>query len=77
MSFEAAVRYEGDIAILDLTGRIVLNDGSATMREAIAKLREAVHQNSPELGRRQFHGQLGSGRARQRLFLPPTKPAVN
>ncbi len=41
MSFESSVRYSGDIAILDLTGRIVLNDGSATMREAIAKLREA------------------------------------
>ncbi len=41
MSFEASVRYSGDIAILDLAGRIVLNDGSATMREAIAKLREA------------------------------------
>ncbi len=41
MSFEASVRYAGDIAILDLAGRIVLNDGSATMREAIAKLREA------------------------------------
>ncbi len=40
MSFEASVRYSGDIAILDLTGRIVLNDGSATMREAIAKLRD-------------------------------------
>ena len=41
MSLEASVRYEGDIAVLDLAGRIVLNDGSATMREAIAKLREA------------------------------------
>jgi len=41
VSFEASVRYTGDIAILDLAGRIVLNDGSATMREAIAKLREA------------------------------------
>ena len=41
MSLEASVRYAGDIAILDLAGRIVLNDGSATMREAIAKLREA------------------------------------
>lgn len=40
MSFESSVRYSGDIAILDLAGRIVLNDGSATMREAIAKLRE-------------------------------------
>lgn len=40
MSLEASVRYAGDIAILDLAGRIVLNDGSATMREAIAKLRE-------------------------------------
>ena len=40
MSFEASVRYAGDVAIIDLTGRIVLNDGSAAVREAIAKLRE-------------------------------------
>ena len=40
MSLEAAVRYSGDVAIVDLVGRIVLNDGSATVREAIAKLRE-------------------------------------
>ena len=40
MSFEASVRYAGEVAIIDLTGRIVLNDGSAAMREAIAKLRE-------------------------------------
>ena len=40
MSFETSVRYVDDVAILDLAGRIVLNDGSATMREAIAKLRE-------------------------------------
>jgi anti-sigma B factor antagonist len=41
VSFEASVRHEGDVAIIDLTGRIVLNDGSAAVREAIAKLREA------------------------------------
>lgn len=41
MSFEASVRHEGDVAIIDLTGRIVLNDGSTAVREAIAKLREA------------------------------------
>ena len=40
MSFAASVRYAGDVAIIDLAGRIVLNDGSAVMREAIAKLRE-------------------------------------
>lgn len=40
MSFDASVRYAGDVAIIDLTGRIVLNDGSAAVREAIAKLRE-------------------------------------
>ena len=40
MSFEASVRHSGDVAIIDLAGRIVLNDGSATMREAIAKLRD-------------------------------------
>ena len=41
MSLETSVRYSGDVAIIDLAGRIVLNDGSAIMREAIAKLREA------------------------------------
>ena len=40
MSFEATVRYAGDVAIIDLTGRIVLNDGSTAVREAIANLRE-------------------------------------
>jgi anti-sigma B factor antagonist len=40
VSFEASVRYSGDVAIIDLAGRIVLNDGSAGVREAIAKLRE-------------------------------------
>jgi anti-sigma B factor antagonist len=40
VSFEASVRYSGDVAIVDLAGRIVLNDGSAGVREAIAKLRQ-------------------------------------
>jgi anti-sigma B factor antagonist len=40
VSLETSVRYAGDVAIIDLAGRIVLNDGSATMRETIAKLRE-------------------------------------
>lgn len=40
VSLETSVRYAGDVAIVDLAGRIVLNDGSATMRETIAKLRE-------------------------------------
>ena len=40
VSLETSVRYSGDVAIIDLAGRIVLNDGSATMRETIAKLRE-------------------------------------
>jgi anti-sigma B factor antagonist len=40
VSFEASVRYAGDVAIIDLAGRIVLNDGSAAVRECIAKLRE-------------------------------------
>ena len=40
MSFEASVRHLGDVAIIDLAGRIVLNDGSAKMREFIAKVRE-------------------------------------
>jgi anti-sigma B factor antagonist len=41
VSFEATVRYAGDVAIIDLAGRIVLNDGSAAVREALAKLHEA------------------------------------
>jgi anti-sigma B factor antagonist len=40
VNFEASVRYAGDVAIIDLAGRIVLNDGSAAVREAIANLRE-------------------------------------
>src|ERR1700682_3520020 len=40
VSLETSVRYSGDVAIIDLAGRIVLNDGSAIMRETIAKVRE-------------------------------------
>jgi anti-sigma B factor antagonist len=40
VSLEATVRYAGDVAIIDLAGRIVLHDGSAAVREAIAKVRE-------------------------------------
>ena len=78
MSFEASVRYSGDIAILDLAGRIVLNDGSATMREAIAKLREAgstkILLNLADVS---FMDSSGLGRTRQRLLRHATRPAAN
>ena len=51
MSLETSVRYSGDVAIIDLAGRIVLNDGSATMRETIAKLREGDRIKSSSIYR--------------------------
>jgi anti-anti-sigma factor len=40
MSFQASVRQSGDVAIIDLSGRVVLGDGSAKMRDAIKQVRD-------------------------------------
>lgn len=40
MSFEASVRQSGGVAIIDLSGRVVLGDGSAKMRDVIKKVQE-------------------------------------
>ena len=70
MSFEASVRYSGDIAIVDLTGRIVLNDGSAGLRESIAKLRqEGASKILLNMAEVSFMDSSGLGRAGQRLFV--------
>ncbi|PWU02230.1 MAG: anti-sigma factor antagonist [Terriglobia bacterium] len=38
MSFKAAVRHTGDVAIVDLAGRLTLGDGSGTIRNTIKDL---------------------------------------
>jgi len=38
MSFKATVRHAGDVAIVDLAGRLTLGEGSGTIRNAIKDL---------------------------------------
>lgn len=38
MSFKATVRHTGDVAIVDLGGRLTLGDGSGTLRSTIKEL---------------------------------------
>jgi len=38
MSFKATVRHTGDVAIVDLAGRLTLGDGSGTLRSTIKDL---------------------------------------
>jgi anti-sigma B factor antagonist len=38
MACKASVRYSGDIAVVDLSGRITLGDGSGTVRETVKNL---------------------------------------
>ncbi len=42
---KAAVRYSGNVAIVDLAGRIVLGDGSGLIRNTIKDLLNAGHKN--------------------------------
>ena len=44
MTFRTSVRQSGDVAILDIAGRIVLGDGSKEMRNRIAELVNAGHK---------------------------------
>ncbi len=38
MAFKAAVRHTGDVAIVDLSGRLTLGEGSGTIRNTIKDL---------------------------------------
>jgi anti-sigma B factor antagonist len=38
MSFKAAVRHAGDVAIVDLDGRLTLGEGSGTLRSTLKDL---------------------------------------
>lgn len=44
MSSRAQVRYSGNVAILDLSGRIMLGEGSGMVRGAIRELVNAGHK---------------------------------
>jgi len=45
MSCKAAVRHAGNIAIVDLSGRITLGDGSGLVRETIKGLLASGHKD--------------------------------
>ena len=38
MSHQSSIRYHGQIAIVDLSGRITLSEGAGTVRNAVKKL---------------------------------------
>ena len=44
MVCQATVRQAGDVAIVDLRGRITLGDGSGTLRDAVKRLIAAGHR---------------------------------
>ncbi len=44
MTFRTSARQSGDVAILDISGRIVLGDGSKEVRNKIAELVNAGHK---------------------------------
>jgi anti-sigma B factor antagonist len=38
MSFQATVRHNGDVAVVDLSGRLILGEASTTLRDTVAAL---------------------------------------
>jgi anti-sigma B factor antagonist len=44
MACKATVRQEGDVAVVDLSGRITLGDGSGTVRETVKGLVGSGHK---------------------------------
>ena len=68
MSCKAAVRQTGDVAIVDLSGRIVLGDGSGLVRSTNKDL---ISRGTPNVllnpGRSLLHRQRGAGRVSRRL----------
>ena len=45
MSIKASVRHAGDVAIVDLAGRITLGEGSGLVRNTIKELVSSGHKN--------------------------------
>jgi anti-sigma B factor antagonist len=45
MSASASIRHEGNVAIIDLAGRITLNEGAGSIRTAVNAVMEGGHQN--------------------------------
>ena len=45
MSASASIRHVGNVAIIDLAGRITLNDGAGSIRDAVKSAMEDGHQN--------------------------------
>jgi len=44
MAFQVSMRHEGDVAVVDLSGRITLGEGWGTLREAIRRLLAEGHK---------------------------------
>ncbi|MEO8368166.1 MAG: STAS domain-containing protein [Candidatus Solibacter sp.] len=45
MSASASIRHVGNVAIIDLAGRITLNDGAGSIRDAVKSAMNDGHQN--------------------------------
>jgi anti-sigma B factor antagonist len=45
MSAHASIRHQTNVAIIDLTGRITLNDGAGAIRDAVKGVMEDGHRN--------------------------------
>ena len=45
MSASASIRHSGNVAIIDLAGRITLNEGAGSIRSAVKGAVEGGHQN--------------------------------
>ena len=45
MSFKVSVRHSGDVAIVDLSGKITLGEGCGMVRSTIKDLVTAGHKN--------------------------------
>ena len=45
MSASASIRHAGSVAIIDLAGRITLNEGAGSIRNAVKGAMEDGHQN--------------------------------
>jgi anti-sigma B factor antagonist len=86
MSCSAVVRYTGNVAILDLSGRVVLGDGSGILRTAIRdlidtgesrivlNLKEVTYIDSSGLGEMvSAYATVRNSGGEVRLLNPPAK----
>ena len=68
MSFRAIDREVGDVTVIDMDGRITLGEGSALLRDLIARKHlHRAQENRHESGRNQLHRQHGPRRTGQRV----------